>query len=86
MVTPNFVLLAIALLTSPPIPPPTPESLAAAAEIRRLAPLPEEWRRVFARSAAHQFALEAVGAKAAADPFRGRSPAEALIMARLAGR
>jgi hypothetical protein len=83
---PIGIALGIALLTSPPIPPPTPEALAAAAELRRLAPLPEEWRRGFSRSAVNQFALDAVGAKGPQTRFEVVPPAEALVTARLAGR
>lgn len=85
MVTPNFVLLAVAMLTSPPIPPPPPESLAAAAEIRRLAPLTEEMKTGLFRGSAHQITMEAVGAKAAQTAFEVVPPAYEMIMARLAG-
>jgi hypothetical protein len=55
------ILLGLALLMPPPLPPPPPDRLAAAAELRRLAPFSERFRQDAVDRAIWRTAREALG-------------------------
>jgi hypothetical protein len=81
MVMPTAIALAVAML----IPPPAPDRLAAAAELRQAAPLTDEWQSWLMDQSATRVAYRAFG-PGLPDNYAKVSAAKALIASRLAAQ